>query len=86
MPAAPIVTPMVPMPAGVAALGYPVSAIFGKPSAAKAAAPSNPHRGQASPLSRAFVRRRLSDAGPLYWVDGSRRAGIRNPSRFRPFG
>ena len=44
----------------------------------------NPHRRPScSPLSRGFVLRRLSDAGPLYRVDCSRRAGIRNPSRFR---
>jgi YVTN family beta-propeller protein len=61
--------------------GFQLSAILGKPSPAKAAALSNLHRAKRSPLSRAFVLRRLSDAGPLYWVDRSRRAGIRNPSR-----
>src|SRR5262249_55574079 len=56
-----------------------LSTILRKPSPAKAAARSNLHRAKRSPLSRAFVLRRLSDAGPLYWVDRSRRAGIRNP-------
>jgi len=37
------------------------------------------------PLSRGFLLRGLSDAGPLTRVDRSRRAGIRNPSRKRPF-
>ena len=36
------------------------------------------------PLSRGFLLRGLSDAGPLNRVDRSRRAGIRNPSRKRP--
>ena len=41
-------------------------------------------RPSCSPLSRGFVLRRLSDAGPrLDRVDCSRRAGIRNPNRFR---
>src|SRR5262245_22637299 len=35
--------------------------------------------------ARAFVLRRLSDAGPLYWVDHPRPPGIRNPSRLRSF-
>jgi hypothetical protein len=64
--------------------GFQLSAIFGKAFPAKAAAPSIPIEAKRSPLSRAFVLRRLSDARPLYWVDRSRRAGIRNPSRWEP--
>ena len=64
--------------------GFQLSAIFGKPSPAKAAASSNPHRGQAL---TAFPRVRSSKAfrrRPLYRVDRPRRAGIRNPARKRP--
>src|SRR6516225_3800077 len=63
--------------------GFQLSAIFGKPSPAKAAASSNPHRGQAL---TAFPRVRSSKAfrrRPLYRVDRPRRAGIRNPYRKR---
>jgi len=44
--------------------GFRLSAILGKPSPAKAAALSNLHRAKRSPLSRAFVLWRLSDARP----------------------
>jgi hypothetical protein len=64
--------------------GFQLSAIFGKPFPAKAAAPSIPIEVKRSPLSRAFVLRRLSNARLLHWVDRSRRAGIRNPSRWEP--
>jgi len=66
--------------------GFQLSAIFGKPSPAKAAASSNPHRGQ--PLT-AFPRVRSSKAfrrRPLYRVDRPCRAGIRNPYRTFSFG
>jgi hypothetical protein len=45
----------------------------------------SPSPANCSPLSRGFLHRRLSDAGPLHWVDRSRWAGIRNPSRNQPF-
>src|SRR5262249_11044601 len=66
--------------------GFPLSAILGKPFPAKAADTPNPHKtAKRSPLSRGFVLRRLSDAGHLTRVDRSRPAGIRNPTRKRPF-
>jgi hypothetical protein len=65
--------------------GFHLLPISGKPSLANAAATPNPHR---PPNDHRFPAgsflRRLSDAGPLYWIDRSRRAGIRNPSRFSP--
>jgi hypothetical protein len=45
--------------------GFQLSAIFGKPFPAKAAAPSIPIEVKRSPLSRAFVLRRLSNARPF---------------------
>jgi hypothetical protein len=63
-----------------------LSAIFAKPSTATAAPTPNPHSRQAL---TAFPRVRSSEAfrrRPLYRVDRSRRAGIRNPSRFRTLG
>ena len=62
---------------------FQLSAIFAKPSTATAAPTPNPHSRQAF---TAFPRVRSSEAfrrRPLYWVDRSRRAGIRNPSRKR---
>ena len=61
--------------------GFQLSAIFGKPSPAKVAAPPNPHR---RPSAHHFPRVRSSEAfrrRPLYWVGRSRGAGIRNPNR-----
>ena len=61
--------------------GFHLSAISGKAFPAKPAAPPNPHR---RPSATAFPRVRSSEAfrlRPLYGVDRSRRAGIRNPSR-----
>jgi len=60
-----------------------LSALFAKPSTATAAPTPNPHSRQAL---TAFPRVRSSEAfrrRPLYRVDRSRRAGIRNPSRNR---
>ena len=60
---------------------FQLSAIFAKPSTATVAPTPNPHSRQAF---TAFPRVRSSEAfrrRPLYWVDRSRRAGIRNPSR-----
>ena len=65
---------------------FQLSAIFAKPSTATAAPTPNPHSRQAF---TAFPRVRSSEAFRrrlLYWVDRSRRAGIRNPSRLRSFG
>src|ERR1700724_3364786 len=65
---------------------FQLSAIFAKPSTATAAPTPNPHSRQAL---TAFPRVRSSEAfrrRPLYRVDRSRRAGIRNPSRFRTLG
>jgi hypothetical protein len=62
-----------------------LSAIFAKPSTATAAPTPNPHSRRAL---TAFPRVRSSEAfrrRPLYRVDRSRPAGIRNPSRFRTF-
>jgi hypothetical protein len=60
---------------------FQLSAIFAKPSTATAVPTPNPHSRQAL---TAFPRVRSSEAfrrRPLYRVDRSRRAGIRNPSR-----
>ena len=65
--------------------GCQLSVISGKAFPAKAAARPNPH---SRPSAHRFPRVRSSEAfrrRPLYWVTRSRRAGIRNPSRGRPF-
>jgi hypothetical protein len=64
---------------------FQLSAIFAKPSTATATPTPNPHSRQAL---TAFPRVRSSEAfrrRPPNRVDRSRRAGIRNPSRFQTF-
>ena len=59
--------------------------ILAKPSPAKLAATSNPHTpARRSPISRGFVHRRLSDAGPLTASIAHARPGSENLTNSRP--
>ena len=66
--------------------GFPLSAIFAKPSLTTADPAPNPHRPPSAHRlpAGAFIGGFPTPA-PLPRVDRSRRAGIRNPSRFQTF-